>query len=148
MDKINWPRVVLGGIVSGVVLIVLATTSMAFFSGQQKLRGMARALGGSPSALAAPLFLVFVFFSLGILLTGTYAAIRPRFGPGPRTAAVAGFAVWLTGVWLSLVAFALKSVVLGESYPLPSGPALPCMYLVAIVTSTLTGAWVYKEQQS
>jgi hypothetical protein len=31
-----------------------------------------------------------------------YAAIRPRYGPGPKTAAVAGFALWFIGSGLML----------------------------------------------
>jgi hypothetical protein len=31
----------------------------------------------------------------GFLAAFLYAAMRPRFGPGPRTALVAGFTLWL-----------------------------------------------------
>ncbi len=147
MEKINWSRVVLGGVFAGIVLLVLATASTAVFSGQRGLRVAVQALRPSTGGGGVPLFLVFVFLFLGILMTGSYAAIRPRFGPGPKTAAVAGFAVWLTGVWLSLVAFVLKSLVMGEPYPFLPGPLLPCIHLVMIIASTLAGAWVYKEQQ-
>jgi drug/metabolite transporter (DMT)-like permease len=140
MEKINWYRVVLGGLLAGAVLIVLATVSAALFRGQQELRGAIR-------SSAESLFLIFVFLLVGILMTGAYAAIRPRFGAGPRTAALAGFAVWLTGVWLSLVAFGLKTLVMGEPYPLPSGPILPCLYLVMMIISTGIGACIYKDQQ-
>ena len=34
-------------------------------------------------------------FALGIALVWTYAAIRPRFGPGPRTAAFTAILFWL-----------------------------------------------------
>ena len=34
-------------------------------------------------------------FALGVLAVWTYAAIRPRFGAGPKTAVCAGFAVWV-----------------------------------------------------
>jgi len=36
MEKINWARVVLGGLLAGVILIVLTTASAALF-GQQGL---------------------------------------------------------------------------------------------------------------
>jgi hypothetical protein len=35
-------------------------------------------------------------FVVGILGLWLYAAIRPRFGPGPRTAVIAGLVLWLT----------------------------------------------------
>jgi hypothetical protein len=37
---------------------------------------------------------------------------------------------------------------MGEPYSLPSGPMLPILYLVIMVVSTISGAWIYKEQQS
>ena len=136
MGTINWGRVVLGGMLAGVVLIVLTTASTALFIGRQELRA---AVQGS----AAALFFIFVFLFLGILMTWWYAAIRPRFGPGPKTAAIAGLAVWLIAV-----AQMLKSVAMYEPrLNLPSGPMLPMLYLVMIVASTVVGAWVYQEQQ-
>jgi len=148
MGKINWGRVVLGGMVAGVVLIVLATASTALFVGRQGLRTAAHALRPSTSGSAVPLFFLSVFFVLGMLMTWWYAAIRPLFGPGPRTAAIAGLAVWVTAIWLGVVGFAFKSVAMGEPYSLPSGPMLPILYLVIMVASTIAGAWLYKEQQS
>ena len=81
-------------------------------------------------------------------MTWWYAAMRPLFGPGPKTAAIAGLAVWVTAIWLGVVGFAFKSVAMGEPYSLPSGPKLPILYLVIMVASTIGGAWFYKEQQS
>lgn len=139
METINWRRVVLGGMLAGVVLIVLATVTTALFSGQQALRALRPTTIGS----AAPLFFIFVFLFLGILMTWWYAAIRPRFGAGPKTAAIAGLAVWLVAVGQLL-----KGVAMYEpSLNLPAGPMLPILYLGMIVASTEVGAWVYKEEQ-
>src|SRR5437667_4515115 len=33
-------------------------------------------------------------FVLGVLLVWLYAAIRPRFGPGPKTSLIAGLVLW------------------------------------------------------
>jgi len=38
---------------------------------------------------------VIVDFILGILTVWVYASIRPRFGPGPRTAITAALVIWL-----------------------------------------------------
>jgi len=134
MGTINWKRVVLGGMLAGVVLIALSTASTALLVGQQALRA---AVQGT----AAPLFFVFVFLFLGILMTWWYAAIRPRFGAGPKTAAIAGLAVWLIAIGQML-----KSVALYEpSLNLPAGPVLPILYVGMIIASTVAGAWVYQE---
>ena len=42
-------------------------------------------------------------FVIGIVLAWLYAAIRPRLGPGPRTAVAAGVLVWfLAYLWPQL----------------------------------------------
>jgi uncharacterized membrane protein YidH (DUF202 family) len=147
MEKINWGRVVLGGMVAGVVLTVLATASTALFIGQHALQTAVQALRPSTSGSAAPIFFILVFVFLGNVLTWSYTAMRPRFGPGPKTAAIAGFSVWLTAVAIGVAGFAVKSMAMGEPYSLPSGPMWPMLYLVMIVASTIAGAWVYNEQQ-
>jgi hypothetical protein len=148
MGKINWPRVALGGLLAGVALIFFATASTALFVGRQGLLTAAQAFRPSTSGVAALLFVVCVFLVFGILMTWWYAAVRPLFGPGPKTAAIAGLAVWVTLIWLGVVGFAFNSVAMGKPYSLPSGPMLPILYLVIMIASTMAGAWVYKEHQS
>lgn len=142
MGKINMGRVVLGGMLAGLVLIVLATVFTALFIGQEELRAAVQAMRPPTIKGAAPVFLVFAFFFLGILMTWWYAAIRPRFGPGPKTAAIAGLAVWLT-------ANPAQSFLLGHVAQFPIGFVVRSMvmYLAMIVASSVAGAWVYKEQQ-
>jgi len=140
METINWRRVVLGGILAGVVLIVLATASTALF-GQQRLRTTFQAFRPATSGSFAPFFFILAFLFLGLLMTWCYAAIRPRFGPGPKTAAIAGLAVWLIAC-----GELLRSVAMYEPVSnLPAGPLLPILYLATIIASTEVGAWVYKE---
>ncbi|SRR5579884_996515 len=141
MEKMNWGRVLLGGVLAGIVLI-LATASAALVMGPQELRAALQGFRPPTSGSAAPLFFfIFVFLFLGILMTWWYAAIRPRFGPGPKTAAIAGLAVWLIAVVQPL-----KGVATYEpTSNLPSGPIVPIVSLLMIVASTEVGAWVYKE---
>ncbi|MGH8622636.1 MAG: hypothetical protein ACRET3_10895, partial [Burkholderiales bacterium] len=62
-----------------------------------------QALGKPPMADSAiPLF-VALDFVYGIVLVWTYAAIRPRFGPGPKTAVYAGLLVWVVAGLLHFV---------------------------------------------
>ncbi len=145
MERINWARVVLGGIVAGVALLVLSGAT-AFVFTPHEFQQATHALNPS-NGIGAALFLIFVFLSLGILMTGSYAAIRPRFGAGPRTAAIAGFVLWVIGVWISVAGFVIRGLALGQSYPLPDGPLVPCLYLAMIVASAMIGASVYREQQ-
>src|SRR3990170_24034 len=84
-------------------------------------------------------FLAFGFI-YGIFAVWFYAAVRPRFGAGPRTAACAGFAVWLIGYLFPSVGW----VVLGL---FPAGLMLKAcaVGLVETILGTVAGAWLYKE---
>lgn len=110
METISWGRVVLVGMLAGVVLIVLATASTALFIGPQGLRTAVQTLRPSISGTIAPFFFILSFLFLGILMSWWYAAIRLRFGPGPKTAAIADLAVWVTAV-----GFFLKSVAMNPA---------------------------------
>ena len=137
MEKLNWRRVLLGGALAGTVLIAL-TASTLFLSKQNELF---TTLQSGTRGVAAILFVMFVFLFLGTLMTFWYAAIRPRFGPGPITAAIAGLAVWLV-----VVSQFLKSVAIYQpDSNLPPGPLQPILYLAIIVAGTEAGAWLYKE---
>jgi len=62
----------------------------------------------------------------GVFAPWLYAAIRPRYGPGPKTAAIAGFACWVIGVLLPTVAwFRLLEFPTGPRAGLPLALLLP-----------------------
>jgi len=94
MGKINWGRVVVGGLLAGVVLNIV---DFVFFGVIMKLAidAAMQALGKRPGAMDSlvPLFVVLDFvYGIGVLWV--YAAIRPRFGAGAKKAVIAGVAVW------------------------------------------------------
>lgn len=68
-----------------------------------------------------------------------YAAIRPRYGPGPRTAIIAGFAMWL-------ITSARDVSWVSWGFGPASGLFIPTIVSLPImaVTSILV-AWAYKE---
>lgn len=141
MDTINWRRLAFSGTLAGVVLVVLAMASTALFFGRQKLATVLQTLAPPTNRVVALLFFLVAFLVLGILMTWWYAAIRPRFGAGPKTAAIAGISVWVIGVAAQII----KGAALNEASNLPPGPLLPILYLVVIVASTEAGAFVYNE---
>jgi len=141
MGKIMWSRVVLGGLMAGVGLIVLAPVLTMLFIGQQELQAAIQAFHPLQGGIYAPLCLAITFFFLGILAVWWYAAIRSRFGPGWKTAIIAGFAVWLT-------ANPAQSLLLARVARLPIAFVLKstAIYLIIIIASTVLGAWLYKEE--
>jgi hypothetical protein len=81
-----------------------------------------------------------VGFLTGIYALWLYATLRPRMGPGPKTAAFAGVAVWILG---SLIASVAPIAMHLFPYHLMGIGLL--LALVEIVASTVLGAWLYKE---
>ncbi|HYM11328.1 MAG TPA: hypothetical protein VEU62_11375, partial [Bryobacterales bacterium] len=69
-----------------------------------------------------------------------YAAIRPRYGTGPKTALCAGSAVWGLGYLLASVPpivmhlFPARIIAIGLA-----------VGLVEALVATLAGGWVYRE---
>lgn len=141
MAKINWGRVVLGGFLNAVVFNAIWTSAWLLFlrSGwTSALEALGRTFPETPGAAAFWLLLTLVG---GIFAIWFYAAIRPRYGPGPKTAACAGFALWLIG-WLA------PSLWWARILLLPTGlvASSAVMALVGIVAAMVLGAWPYKEE--
>jgi hypothetical protein len=123
MAAINTKGVMTAGLVAGVVLNVIDFLSNTFVLG----KGMQAELTAiNPSlwlAMTDPrnnVVFVAIDFILGVLLVWLYAAIRPRFGPGPATVMRAAAFTWTvaTLMWaffplLGLTSFA--SYVLGAA---------------------------------
>ena len=141
MGKINGARVFLGGLLAGVVLNVLGYAAWAIYL-REGWSPALEALGHPVRESVGLIVFSFVFyFVVGILAVWLYAAIRPRYGTGPRTAVLAGFAIWVLGPLLtnimqgSIGLFPVSLLVLDN-----------LTYLVMLVVATLLGARVYKEQ--
>jgi hypothetical protein len=142
MTSINWPRVLSGGFLAGLIMNVseaalhggvLGADSLAFF------RSLNVPDSPNPTYLTALIVMTFV---LGITAVWLYAAIRPRFGAGPSTAICAGLIVWVMAhLWSGIYLWA------GFAGGIPAKLALlPVGWgLVEAPLATLAGAWLYKE---
>lgn len=107
----NTQKMIVGGIAAGLVVFVLDFVSNTLILGDRMTAAMdahptLAANMGSTGALVTFAIIDLVF---GLALVWLYAAIRPTFGPGPKTAAIAGVYFWLvTGmVWAGLVVMGL-----------------------------------------
>ena len=144
MGKINMGRVILGGLLAGLVMNASEAFLHAGVLGEDgaKLVEEWKRLGLELDIRPSLLFwLIGITFVLGILAVWTYAAIRPRFGPGPKTALCAGLAVWAMSYLYAAVYIDAGIVV----WP-PKLTWLPVAWgLVEIPVATLLGAWVYRE---
>ena len=139
MGKINLARVILGGIVAGFVMNIgefILNGKILAVDWEAAMRSLNR------NSISEHEILVFVImtFVLGIMAVWLYAAIRPRFGPGPKTAICAGLVVWFfvglytcVGYWVMNL-FPSRILTLGILWS-----------VLEIPIGTLAGAWLYKE---
>ena len=95
MGKINWTRVLLGGLVAGFIINIFEYVTNGVLLAAEWDAAM-KALGRHLSVSAIAVFIVGGFIG-GIAAIWLYAAARPRFGAGPKTAALTGFAYWVIG---------------------------------------------------
>ena len=139
MRKINIGRVLLGGLLAGLIVNIGETILNVAVAGQAMEAALA-ARNLPPVGGSAIGGFVFITFLVGILTVWLYAAIRPRFGPGPRTAVIAALVVWFFAYLHQSVAMVLMGI-------LPASvTALGTVWgLVEIVVASIAGAWVYTE---
>ena len=142
MGKINWTRVLIGGLIAGVVGNLLGFAGWGLFT-RPSLSVALEALGRPlQETVGGTVLAVVLGFLVMILAIWLYAAIRPRCGAGPRTALMAGvaagllFAVFPDIGWGLTLRFLPARVWLTDAV----------VSLVVIVVATLLGAYFYKEQ--
>lgn len=95
---INTKKVLLGGFVAGVIINIIDFVSNAYILGaRMKAETDAFKPGLSDQMMSGNTMISYVIMDLvlGFALVWTYAAIRPRFGAGVRTAVYAVVLFWL-----------------------------------------------------
>jgi hypothetical protein len=140
MGKINWGKVVVGGLLAGVVLNVVDFIVYGKVLAGDMAAAM-QAQGKSPAAMDSliPLFVV-LDFVYGIGLVWLYAAIRPRFGAGPKTAVIAGVALWFFIFLLHALGEAPLGLFPQRVYTLGT-----IVGLFEVPVAAVVGAYLYKE---
>lgn len=142
MSQINMGRVIGGGLLAGLVMNISEAAlhgGMLAQDGLDLYKSMGWELRAEPMHLVSVIAITFV---VGITSVWLYAAIRPRYGAGPRTAVCAGLAVWvLAHLWSGVYLFgAFPGMVPAKLTWLPV-----IWGLVEAPLGTLAGAWLYKE---
>lgn len=141
MSRINWPRLIIGGVIATLILFF---TDGIF---HEKVVGAdwqaLHAALGIPEAKHTGLgVLYFAVFELGRGLVSMflYTLMRAHFKPGPKTAALAGVVAW--------IAFS----VTGPAQFIPLGFFSNALWikvagfqLVTSIIGTIAGAALYKD---
>jgi hypothetical protein len=146
MSQVSWLRLLAGGLLATVFCFV-TDGMMHQLLLDADWKAVYAALGAqSPSHSSHGMDLVSFFdFELGRGLGGVflYVMMRPRLGPGPKTAAWAGLASWL----LSSISGPAQFIPLGFfSHTLWFKAA--AAQLLPSLAATIAGAAVYKEAEA
>jgi hypothetical protein len=141
MARINWGRLILGGLIAAIMMFfadgfiherLVKTDWQAVYAGLR---------AAEPEPHGASMF-YFALFELGRGLISMlfYATMRTHFGPGPKTAVLAGIASW--------IAFSLT----GPAQFIPLGFfstslwfKVGAAHLVTSIVSAIAGAAMYKD---
>lgn len=136
--EINWARVLLGGLLAGVIINAFEFVTNGVVLASQWEAAM-KPLGRSISESALIAFTILGFL-IGITVVLLYARARPRFGPGAKTAVLAGFVLWVIG-------YALPSFGFSALGFLPKRLLLigAIVGLLEVILASVAGAWLYKE---
>jgi len=141
MGKINYGRVILGGIVAGIVLDILGylvdgVLLAPRWAADMKLLSHAEAFTGAQFTLFSLLGL-----ASGLGTVWLYAAIRPRFGAGMQTAICAGMFVWFMGTLLPNASFMYATRLFSRHLTLYTTLGA----IVEVAVASMAGAALYKE---
>lgn len=139
MSRINTGRVVLGGLVAGVVANALDFVINEFLM-KEEGADMVQRLNLSEATLQSSVMAwIVVDFIWGLLLVFAYAAFRPRFGPGPKTAALSGFTLWFA------VCIMFGGLMSMGIFTLPGFIKYSGLTLISALSASLAGAALYRE---
>lgn len=139
MGKINLTRVLLGGLLAGLVINIGETVlNMVVLAPDMESTLAARNL--PPVGNDAITSFVIMGFAFGIGLVWLYAAIRTRFGPGVPTAVLAGCVGWFFAYLYPATADAIMGMFPGRVI------AIAVVWgLFEVVLAAIAGAWAYQE---
>ena len=139
MNRINYVSVLVAGLVAGVVLNIGEFLLNGVVLAKQMEEAFRR-YNVQPPGTTFMVVAVVLTFVLGIVLVLVYALIRPRLGPGPKTAIVASLILWFA---ISVYTGILSGVL----FEVPSNLILIGMVwaLVEYALAAIAGAWLYKE---
>jgi len=141
MPGINVGRVIGGGLLAGVVInVVDGLTNGGILNSRwaEQTKRLGIDMSGATQSQSLAGWMTFGLLC-GLVLVWLYASIRPRYGPGPRTAVIAALTVW----FITRLAFSAWWFSGLYSFGLVAASAVGG--LVAAVVGGLAGCALYKE---
>ncbi len=143
MSGINTGRVILGGLLAGLVVNVGEFILNTFVIDEERMTEVYTAMNlDPPGGSAIAIFVVFGFV-IGITTVWVYAAARPRLGPGPKSAAIAAIPIWIAGFLLPLVGYVVQGM-----FPTNLAILAGVWGLAEMISAAIAGAWLYTEGEA
>ena len=139
--SINWKKVILGGLLAGLLINVVEFVVNGWLLKENWAAAMKVIPYAEPMGVLQMVALNVSGFVVGIFTIWLYAAIRPRYGAGPKTAACAGAAVWTLGYLLASV-----TPMVMHLFPRRLMAIGIAVGLVELIVAAVVGAAVYKEE--
>ena len=141
MGNLNRNRVILGGLLAGIII----DASEAMINGVVLSKDWADVmtkLGKSPD-LSPTMLVTFniIGFITGILMIWMYAAIRSRYGAGPKTALKVALTIWVIGYAIPTIGQVGMGLVPAQLAATATG-----LGLNEVILAALAGSSVYKEE--
>ena len=140
---VNTGKVVAGGLAAGVVMNVVGFVGFGMLLGPRFNAEMDAVVAGLSTKMnsGANMGMTIVSqFVIGLLLAWLYAAMRPRFGPGVKTAVYAALVVWVCGDLFYLDNWQ-SGMMSMTSYVYAA-----CMMLVGLIAAAWVAGMMYKEE--
>ena len=142
----NAGKILAGTVAGGIVMNIIDFISNGFLLAD-RMKSDANAfkpgLGDAMAAMSGTQIAGYVImdFIVAGLLAWTYAAMRPRFGPGAKTAIMAALVLWIFGMIVSVnyMSMGIMSKGLWVTFSV--------IYLVALVITALVAGAIYKEDR-
>ena len=139
MTKLNWNRIVLGGLAAGVALVLMDMITMGGIFNAQISAAMA-SIGlnwedGGPADLA---FMIAFNLIVSFFAVWLYAHLKTRYGPGPRTALIVGLVVWVSG-------YVQEGLTLRMIFPTSVVGIVLMVGLVEALVVSQIGAYLYRD---
>jgi hypothetical protein len=139
----NTKKILVGGLAAGLVLNIIDYLAYGVLLADRMKSemdafkpGLSEMMGQGNSIIMA----VVTDFVVGILLVWTYAAIRPRFGPGPSTAAAAAVLFWFLGSLFNAGYLHMGMMSMSSWW------MLAIIWLVNLLLGAFVGAKLYTEE--
>lgn len=141
MGGINVGRWLASGFAASVVVFLVEGMASVFY--MDEMEASLEALGITMEmSTSGWIMAILASLIVGLTIMFFYVATRPRFGPGPKTAFLAGTVIWLSGNVLALIGYQMIGIYPTSMLVMWGGIGLVEMNLAALV-----GGWIYREEE-